>query len=348
MRELIIDGRRIADDSDCYTIAEIGNNHGGSLERCKELIRVAKECGADAVKLQKRDNETLYTNAMLNRPYDNPNSFGATYGEHRRALELSISDFEKLKEYSEEIGLTFFSTAFDIPSANQLQEIGVPAYKLASGDLKSIPLLHHIAKFGKPMIISTGGATQEDVKRAVNAILPINKQLAVLQCTAGYPPEFNELNLNVIKTFRDLFPDLVIGLSSHDNGIMIPVVAYMLGARIVEKHFTLNHTWKGTDNAFSLEPAGFAKMVRDLKRVKISLGDGVKKPYPCEATPLEKMAKSLVATSDLPRGHRISDKDVLMKTPGSGLPPYFWDQVVGKTLKMAKSADDFFKLEDFE
>lgn len=348
MRELIIDGKRIADDTDCYTIAEIGNNHGGSLERCKEMIKVAKDCGADSVKLQKRDNKTLYTKAMLNRAYDNPNSYGPTYGEHREALELSIDDFAKLKKYSDEIGITFFSTAFDIPSANQLHEIGMPAYKIASGDLKSIPQLVHIAKFGKPMIISTGGAKQEDVDRAVSAILPHNKQLCILQCTAGYPPEFHELNLNVIKTFREKYPNQVIGLSSHDNGIAMALAAYMLGSRVVEKHFTLNHTWKGTDNAFSLEPAGFSKMVRDLKRVRIALGDGVKDTYKCEVSPLEKMAKSIVANKDLKAGTVLKDSDLAMKTPGSGLPPYHWDKIIGKKLKKDMKEDDFFKLDDVE
>jgi N-acetylneuraminate synthase/sialic acid synthase len=245
MRELSIDGKRIRDDGDCWMIAEIGHNHQGKLETAKEMFRVAKECGADAVKLQKRDNRQLYTKAGYEKPYENINSYGATYGEHREALEFGWHEYSELKDYAKEIGITFFSTAFDFSSADFIAKLDLPAFKIASGDLKNIPLLTHIAKFQKPMIVSTGGGTMEDVNRAYDAIMPINQQLALLQCTAGYPAEFEELNLRVITSFRERFPDSVVGLSSHDNGIAMAVAAYMLGARIVEKHFTLNHTWKG-------------------------------------------------------------------------------------------------------
>jgi N-acetylneuraminate synthase/sialic acid synthase len=144
--------------------------------------------------------------------------------------------------------------------------------------------------------MSTGGGTMEDVNRAYDAIMPINQQLALLQCTAGYPAEFDELNLRVITSFRERFPDSVVGLSSHDNGIAMAVAAYMLGARIVEKHFTLNHTWKGTDHAFSLEPIGFKKMVRDLQRTKVAIGDGVKRTYESEVNPIVKMGKKHLET----------------------------------------------------
>ena len=162
--------------------------------------------------------------------------------------------------------MDFFSTAFDLQSADFLAELGVPAFKMASGDLKSTPLLKHVARMGKPMVISTGGAELDDVRRAYDAIMPINTQLAILQCTAGYPAAFDELDLRVIATYRQQFPDAVVGFSSHDNGIAMPVAAYMLGARVVEKHFTLNRAMKGTDHAFSLEPVGLRKMVRDLER----------------------------------------------------------------------------------
>src|SRR5690606_29374742 len=171
----------------CYVIAEIGHNHQGSLDKARELFREAKLAGAHAVKLQKRDNRGLYTRAAYNKPYDNENSFGATYGEHREFLEFGASEYRELKAFAAELGIDFFATAFDFVSADFLEELGVPAYKVASGDLKSIPLLKHIASFGKPMIISTGGATIEDVQRAYDAIMPINPQLAILQCTAGYP-----------------------------------------------------------------------------------------------------------------------------------------------------------------
>ena len=217
MRKLSLDGKVIEDNSDCYTIAEIGHNHQGKIETAKEMFRVAKECGADAVKLQKRDNRSLFTRAGYERPYENPNSYGATYGEHREFLEFGESEYKELIDYTKEIGVTLFATAFDFNSADFLAKLDIPIYKVASGDLKNIPLLKHIAQIQKPMIISTGGGTMEDVNRAYDAIMPINQQLCILQCTAGYPAEFDELNLSVITTFRERFPNTTIGLSSHDN-----------------------------------------------------------------------------------------------------------------------------------
>jgi len=340
MRKLTLNEKVIQDNSDCYVIAEIGHNHQGDLETAKEMFRVAKESGADAVKLQKRDNRSLFTKAGYNKPYDNPNSYGKTYGEHREFLEFGGIEYKALMDYADEIGMTMVSTALDFNSADFLAKLDIPIYKIASGDLKNTPLLKHIAKFQKPMILSTGGGTMEDVNRAYDAIMPINQQLCILQCTAGYPAEFEELNLNVITTFRERFPKTTIGLSSHDNGIAMAVAAYMLGARVIEKHFTLNHTLKGTDHAFSLEPTGFRKLVRDLQRTKAAMGDGVKQVYETEKNPIIKMSKKMVAARDLPAGHMIRRQDITFKSPGDGLPPYDIDKVIGRVTRSAMREDD--------
>ena len=340
MRSLLIDGVRVSDDSDCYVIAEVGHNHQGSTERCRELFRVAKECGVNAVKLQKRDNRSLYTRAMYDKPYDNENSFGATYGEHREALEFGRDDYIELQAYCRELGLTLFATAFDRPSADFLADLDMPAYKIASGDLKTLPLLTHVARFGKPMIVSTGGATMEDVQRAYDTIMPINPRLCFLQCTAAYPAAAEELNLRVISSLRERFPELVVGLSDHENGIAMTVAAYVLGARVVEKHFTLNHTDKGTDHAFSLEPIGMRKLVRDLRRTRLALGDGVKRPLPSERLPLLKMGKKLVAARQLCAGHVLRTDDVALKSPGGGLSPEHLPEVVGRTVLFPLEPDD--------
>jgi N-acetylneuraminate synthase/sialic acid synthase len=331
MRKLTIDGKVIQDDSDCYVIAEVGHNHQGKLETAREMFKTAKECGADAVKLQKRDNRSLFTKAGYTRPYDNPNSYGETYGEHREFLEFGQDEYKELIDYTKEIGVTLFATAFDFNSADFLANLDMPAYKLASGDLKNIPLLTHIAEFQKPMIVSTGGGTMDDVNRAYDAIMPINQQLCILQCTAGYPAEFDELNLNVITTFRERFPNTTIGLSSHDNGISMSVAAYMLGARLVEKHFTLNH---------SLEPTGFRKLVRDLKRTKVAMGDGIKRVYDSEVKPITNMGKKMVAARDLPAGHMIQREDIAIKSPGDGLPPFEMDKIIGRATSRAMQEDD--------
>ena len=345
LRELTIDGQRIADDSDCYVIAEVGHNHQGDLDKARQLFLRAKECGVHAVKLQKRDNRTLYTKAMYDRPYEHENSFGRTYGEHREVLEFGREEYLELQAYARQLGLTFFATAFDVPSADFLASIDVPAYKIASGDIRNLPLLGHVARLQKPMIISTGGATLEEIELACDAILPLNSKLCVLQCTATYPTEPEEMNLRVIETLRDRFPGVVIGLSDHYNGIAMAVVAYMLGARVIEKHFTLNHTWKGTDHALSLEPIGMQKMIRDLHRARMALGDGVKRMLPSEAGAVMKMGKKLVATRRLPAGHVLSEADIAVKSPGDGLPPSALERIVGRTLLQALDVDDGITLE---
>ena len=332
-RRLTIDGVEIHDGSACYVIAEIGNNHQGSLEQAKQLVDAAKECGADAVKLQKRANRALYTREFFDQPYDNESSFGRTYGEHREALELSADDLAELQAHAREVDITFFATAFDFESADLLAELDVPAFKFASGDIRNTPLLRHVAAFGKPMILSTGGAELADVDRAVEAILPLNDQLCVLQCTAAYPADTDDLNLNVITTLRERFPGLVIGLSDHQNGIAMALVAYMLGARVIEKHFTLNHAAKGTDHAFSLMPEGMRKLVRDLQRVPGALGDGIKRPLEIEEAPIRKMGKKLVASRKLEEGHVLAAEDVAIKSPADGgLPPYELENIVGRRL----------------
>jgi N-acetylneuraminate synthase/sialic acid synthase len=339
-------GRHVIDEnSHCYVIAEIGHNHQGSVAKARELFREAKLAGAHAVKLQKRNNRGLYTRAAYNKPYDNENSFGATYGEHREFLEFGLAEYRELQAYARELEIDFFATAFDLESADFLASLDVPAYKIASGDLKSSPLLRHVAAFGKPMVISTGGALIDDVKRAYETIMPINPQLCLLQCTAGYPAAFEELDLRVIEQFRELFPGAVIGFSGHDNGIAMAVAAYVLGARVIEKHFTLNRAMKGTDHAFSLEPVGLRKMVRDLERTAVALGDRRKKIYDSEKAPIVKMGKSLVVARDLPAGHVLGPGDVVMKSPAGGIPPYEMDRVLGRVTLKALYEDDFLSFE---
>jgi N-acetylneuraminate synthase/sialic acid synthase len=348
-RRLTIDGVEIHDATDCYVIAEIGHNHQGSVEQAKAMFTVVKDCGANAVKLQKRSNRTLYTREFFEQPYDNEFSFGETYGAHREALELERDDYTQLQRYARELGITFFATPFDFESADFLAELDMPAYKFASADLVNTPLLRYVAAFGKPMLLSTGGASIEDVDRAVEAVRPINEEIAILQCTAAYPCETEDLNLQVITTLRERYPEFVIGLSDHQNGISMALVAYMLGARVVEKHFTLNHAWKGTDHAFSLMPEGLRKLVRDLRRVPVALGDGVKRPLPVEAKPLEKMGKKLVAARDLGDGHVLTSADVAIKSPADGgLPPYELDRIVGMRLRRALRADENVVLADLE
>jgi sialic acid synthase len=349
VRELMVDGRRIGGDGEAYVVAEIGHNHQGELGKAKDLVRAARECGADAVKLQKRDNRRLYTRALYDSTYDNEHSFGDTYGEHREALELGRDEWVELASFARDLDVTLFGTAFDEASADFLADVGAPAFKIASADLVNTPLLRHVAAYGKPIFLSTGGGTLEDVERAVETILPLNPQLCVMQCTAAYPCEVDELNLRVIETYRARFPDLVVGLSDHQSGIAMSLVGYMLGARVIEKHFTLNHAWKGSDHAFSLMPEGLRRLVRDLHRVPAALGDGEKRPLASEAKPLEKMGKKLVAARELPAGHVLSEDDLVAKSPADGgLRPYRLDELVGRTLRRPLAFEENVAFEDLE
>jgi sialic acid synthase len=349
VRELVVDGRAITRDGPAYVIAEIGNNHQGEVEKAKELIHAARECGVDAVKFQKRDNRTLFTRSFYDAPYDNENSYGRTYGEHREFLELPKRDWFELSRYSREEGVAFVAAAFDEPSADLMAELDIDAFKFASGDLLNVPFLRYVAAFGKPMFLSTGGGTLADIDRAVDAILVANEQLCVLHCTAAYPADIEDLNLSVVTALRERYPDLVIGLSDHHNGIAMAPVAFMLGARVFEKHFTLNHAWKGTDHAYSLMPDGMRRFVRDLQRVPVALGDGTKRPLESEERPLEKMGKKLVATRDLPAGHVLGAGDLVAKSPADeGLPPYKLDGLLGRRLARPLGDEQAILAEDVE
>lgn len=338
-RELIIGNRSVSDETDAYVIAEIGHNHEGDLAKAEELFRQAAAAGAHAAKLQKRDNRSLYTKAMYDEPYTGRNSFGPTYGQHREALEFGRDEYIHLARLAAELRIDFMSTAFDFASVDFLADLDLPAIKIASADLTNTPLLSYAAKTGKPLIVSTGGANMDDVHRACDAVLPINPNLAILQCTAVYPAAPVDLHLSVIGTYREEFPGVVIGFSGHDAGPELSWVAYAMGARVIEKHFTLDCTRPGSDHHFSLESAELTELVEGLRRTKQSLGKATKQAMTSEAPALRKMAKKLVAARDLPAGHLIAETDIAIKSPGDGMRPYLLPQVIGRELCTSLTTD---------
>lgn len=292
MREITLASRRIADTEPCYVIAEIGHNHGGSFDTARQLIQMAAQCGADAVKFQKRDNATLYSTAVLHAPYENEHSYGKTYGEHRTALEFGAKDYLACRAVASAAKVTFFATAFDEPSVDFLCHVGVPAIKIASGGLTDHALLRYAAQMGLPLIVSTGGGDWADVDAAVD-VLSGRCPFALLHCTAAYPVlKDEELNLLAIVEMRKRYPGIVIGWSGHDTGVGMSLIAYAYGARIIEKHVTLNRASKGTDHAFSLEPKGLQTLCEDLKRAHRANGDGVKRFYESERKPIAKMRRT--------------------------------------------------------
>ena len=334
------------DKDKAFVIAEIGCNHGGSIKTALDMIKSAKHCGADAVKFQKRNNKTLFTEKLYNSPYDNRNSYGETYGEHREFLEFSKDEYKVLHDFCKEIDINFFVTPFDFESVDFLSEFDLSAYKIASADMTHTPLLEYVAQLKKPMILSTGGGDLSDIERAVDTILPINDKLVILHCTASYPVLYKDMNLSMISKLIDRFPTQIIGLSDHENGAHAASLAFQLGARVFEKHFTLNRSWKGTDNVFSLEPRGLRKMIRNLSRIPGLMGSNEKKLLSCEKKPLYKMRKSIVARTDLNKDTVLNYEHIDYKCPGGGLEPYKVVDIIGKTLSRELKKDSYIKLEE--
>jgi N-acetylneuraminate synthase/sialic acid synthase len=335
-------------NKEVYVIAEIGHNHQGVIETAFELFRQAKLSGANAVKLQKRNNKKLYTKKFYNQIYQNKNSFGETYGLHREFLEFDEIQYKELQSFAKEIQIDFFATPFDFASLEFLEKLNMPAYKIASGDLMNTPLQKEISKLKKPIFLSTGGGTLLDIKRAYENITSINRNLSILHCTAAYPAPIEDMNLDVIKKLKEEFRNCRIGLSDHENGIDAAPIAYMLGASIFEKHFTLDRAKKGTDHSFSLEPMGLTRFVRNLHRIKKMIGSNEKKLLNSEVAPLFKMKKSIVAKKSMQAGKILEYSDLDFKSPGEGVDPYLYTELLGKKLKRNINEEDFILLSDVQ
>jgi len=331
-----------------FFITEIGHNHQGDIETAKKMIKLAALYESDAVKFQKRNNSKLFTKAYYNRLYDNENSYGMTYGEHREFLEFNKEDYIELMKCAKDSNIEFMCTAFDKESVDFLEDLGITSFKFASGDITNIPLLEYAAKLDKPIFLSTGACTIDEIQMAYDTILTYHSKICLFHCTAEYPTEYNHLNLNFIKILKGKFPEAIIGFSGHDSGILAPVIAYMVGATVFEKHFTLNHAWKGTDHKFSLMPEGLRKQIRDLKRVDISLGNGEKIIQEFEKQAREKMGKSLYASRYLESGTILTKDHIDIKTPALGLPPYYLKKVIGKKLITSLKEEELIKLENLE
>ena len=348
MTELQLGNKNVGDGHPAFIIAEIGINHQGDVSIAKNLFQRAKECGADAVKLQKRSISRILTKSGLEMAYDNRNSFGKTYGEHKIALELSEDNYHELNTYCKKMDIIFCASGWDEESIDFLDEMGIPFFKMASADLTNFPLLVHTAKKNKPMILSTGMADMKMVQAAYSQVNQINNQIAILQCTSTYPSAFSEVHLNVLHIFMKEFPDTVIGYSGNEQGIAISPVAVALGAKIIERHFTLDRTMKGGDHAASLEPQGFAKMVRDIRHIEEAMGSTEKKIQESEAPVFRKLAKSIVSAVDINSGDSITADMLTTKGPGTGISPMRLNDLIGKISKIDIPADQVIMEENIQ
>lgn len=342
----LTDKRTVGSGFPAYIMAEIGINHNGEIGIAKQLIDKAALIGIDGVKFQKRTINEMYRNSFLEEPYIKDNSFGKTYGEHKNFLEFSDEQLFELKKYTEDKGLDFIVSGFDFSGFDFINyKINTHFHKLASPLVTHIPLLEHIAKYNKPMVLSTGMHTFDEVKRAVNAILPINKKLILLQCNTSYPTDNEDVNLAVIKRYISEF-NVLAGYSSHDKGVVIPAASVLFGSCFIEKHFTLDRTMKGPDHVCSVEPRGLEMIKSYTRALEASIGTDVKNLSDSEIFAREKYGYSCVANKDLKKGHRITKEDIGFKVPLIGLRPDQVDLILDKVLAKDIKADTQITLED--
>ncbi len=340
MNAVQIGGKLVGDGSPCFVIAEAGVNHNGNLETAKRLIDASVEAGADAVKFQAYRAEKLVT---LNAPkagYQRRMKTSESQFKMLKELELNEEAFSTLKDYSAKKDTIFLASAFDEESADVLERIGVPAYKTGSGELTNLPLLEHIARKGKPMIVSSGMSTIEEISEAISTIKSGGgREIVLLHCVSNYPAAAQDVNLKVIQTLKNRFK-LPIGFSDHTLSIIIPSAAVSIGACVIEKHITLDHNLAGPDHRASLEPEEFRVMVNNIREVEEALGDGVKRVTKDEKEIREVARRSLVAAVNIPAGTIITLEMLDIKRPGTGISPKYAGDVAGKRAKVSIKRDE--------
>lgn len=359
-----IGGRSVGNGHPVFIVAEIGQNHQGSLDVAKEMIVKAKEIGVDCVKFQKSCLDAKFTRSALDRTYSSENSWGRTYGEHKKHLEFSIEDYRTLQQFCSEHDILFSASAMDPISLKQLNGLQLPFIKIGSGDADNIPLLTEAAELDVPLIVSTGMQSWNQVKRIYSILR--DRPAALLHCVSAYPMPSSDAVLKLIPLYRERFPDLVIGYSGHELGLQLSVTSVLLGARIIERHFTLNKTWKGTDHKASLDPMEFSKLIHYIRTIEnlciepnaevissvlrkvlneedfdldqlsmalkpVTIAD--RKLLASEVACFRKLGKSLVYKNGLSRGHILSQDDINVKvSEPHGIRPEFLESVLGQRI----------------
>lgn len=318
----------------CFIIAEAGVNHNGDTALAKRLIDVAQEAGADAVKFQTFKAEELVTKGAEKAEYQkNSTSSEESQFDMTKKLELPPEGFRELSIYTKEKGILFLSTPDDRESADLLDELSVPAFKVGSGEITNFPLLKHIARKGKPIILSTGMATLEEVENALGVIREEGTgDIVLLHCVTNYPAKIEDMNLRAMETLRDAFK-LPVGLSDHTLGITIPVAAVALEACVIEKHLTLDKNLPGPDHRASLEPDELRHMIEAIRDTEKAMGNGIKRPTKAEEAIRKLVRRSLVARVNIPQDTVITEEMLAIKRPANGLEPKYIEEVIGKKTK---------------
>jgi N,N'-diacetyllegionaminate synthase len=336
----------------CLIIGEAGVNHNGSIELALKLVDAAADAGCDYVKFQTFKADKLVTRSAQKAEYQKSNMPGAGESQYEmlKKLELSEEDHHTLASRAKERGIGFFSTAFDDDGLQFLNDLGIPIFKIPSGEITNLPYLRKIASFGKPTILSTGMANMSEIEQALNVLLEKGLQrsdITVLHCNTEYPTPFSDVNLKAMHSIAKTF-NVNVGYSDHTMGIEVPVAAVALGATCIEKHFTLDRDLPGPDHKASLVPSELKAMVAAIRNIEEAVsGSGIKEPSASEKKNKVAARKSIHLKADLPANHVITPNDLIMKRPGSGISPMDVDNVVGKKLKLALPADTMLQHQHF-
>lgn len=311
-------------------IAEAGVNHNGNIDLAKKLAVKAQEAGADIIKYQTFIPEKLVTGFAEKAGYQKETTGGKeSQLDMLKKLALSQKDFIELKEYCEEIGIAFLSTAFDMESVCFLHEIGCNLWKIPSGEITNLPYLRQIASYKQKVIMSTGMATMEEIEAAIRVLREGGTDdITIMHCTTAYPAPYEQINLRAMCTLAEKF-DLPVGYSDHSKGISVPCAAVALGATVIEKHFTLDRNMEGPDHKASLEPDELKAMVESVRIIELALGDGIKMPTELEILNSKVARKSIVAKRCIRAGEVLTEENITTKRPGTGISPMRWDEVIG-------------------
>ena len=313
-----------------YIIAEAGDNHNGDFNTALKLVDVAKRAGADCVKFQTFVTEEIISKYAEMAEYQKKNTGKEeSQFEMVKRLELSFDEFRKIKEYCDRVGIQFLSTPFDLKSVDFLNELGVPFFKIPSGEITNYPYLIKIAHTGKPVVMSTGMCEPDEILAAINVLEKNGSgEITLLHCNTEYPTPLKDVNLYAMRTMKKMFGKKV-GYSDHTKGIEVPVAAVALGACVIEKHFTLDKSFPGNDHYHAGDPSDFGRMVKNIRNIEIALGDGVKRVSESERKNIAIARKSIVARRNIQEGEILTEENLAVKRPGTGINPMQWMEVLG-------------------
>lgn len=329
--------------SSVFIIAEAGVNHNGDFDLAIKLIDEAKKAGADVVKFQTAIPELVMTSKADKAEYQKETTNNSeSQLEMCRKIHLPISDYKKLKEYCDDIGIMFLSTPFDHVSIKELEKLDMEYFKIPSGEITNLPYLRHVAKIAKKIILSTGMSTMDEVEKAVNILYEnglSSKNLTLLHVTTEYPTNMEDVNLKAMLSMKEKF-NVDVGYSDHTKGIEVPIAAVALGAKVIEKHFTLDRNMEGPDHKASLEPDELKSMVSAIRNIELALGDGIKKPAKGELKNINIARRSIVAKCDIKKGTIFTEDNLIVKRPGTGISPMKWDEIIGTISSKDYSEDE--------